>query len=1720
MVFDNIRYNAIFIIFIYVLTIIQTTNTNIATITLAYNDFGIGISLYCEDGIPLLLANDTVKKCLPDANFGSGMSCPEKFWCHIGATDDSSYCCPKNRKVKERCYLAPANGYGSVEIERFWYDWKSATCKQLTYAGYGGNENNFLTRIDCEKACSDVDLNPCELSPDMGTNAIGILSSYRWYFDIAADRCIRFNYLGSAGNTNNFETDRLCLDACGTGNISDVNVCLLPNLPGNGPYKIPRFYYDARNKACKQFVYTGFGGNNNRFIKYEQCAKTCLNSATDTSNSISTVSFVTAPTIVSTSFVTAQTMGKEIFTFSTDSIFNFEKIKQLQTTATAFPEHSVFVERYKDKSNSIPTISFIPTTTIIPPSFVTAQTVAKDIFTFSTDSTFNFEKFEQLQTTARILPEHSAFVEKYKEPMLATTNNPNEYIMPFNRNFNIQNASSQKMSRNDEISLNPSKQEVSGIVDAINKAVTDPCLQSLPNGFQLQYCSPTDSFLCPHGTFCQIGVGPQQTFCCPVIADNPCRQMRESGIGLTGLGRWYYDASDNHCKTFIFNGYKGNQNNFLTFRACQQSCGAINPCENGEPQMQTNAQEQCSPQNVYSCPQGYYCRILDDLTKTICCPGTTDQIMFPNSRTMISNPIAHVNSGSGNNYNLRGDNIDYIKSRTIDNANMAISNIAPVGSIDYINARPITTNEYLNSMTNGIQPNFANVSQPNIFIGRIGGSLETSNFIKTNAFGNSASVFSGNSPINPGVPVDSITGDAFGNLGISSRFNAGVQNLVPNTVIGNIQKNRCFLPLISGTGAYSLSRYYFDSEASLCRPFIYSGFNGNGNNFETIQECRITCPEYDNPCPVGLPYVDENDGSVAFCSPANLLCPMNYWCHIGDRRQTSVCCPSLLDPNTVPITNYSLRPARNSLPMNIMQSFIGPVSDMGIDDTEHYDMPATIPLACFQPLLEGKGQAKLTRYYFNSRTRTCNEFTYSGKGGNQNNFLSKIDCEETCPILKNPCENGLPAMSSEGNPILCGSDTTTICGIGYYCHIGATSSTTVCCPSIGDPCRMPVSRGNGNAVLNRWYYNTQSQICVNFVYSGQGGNSNNFRTREDCIEACPEFRNPCSTGRPHIGLNGQITHCGATGPLICPTTYWCHIGASLANSVCCPGTGIPCEQMLEIGNGNAILERFYYDSISRTCQQFQYSGLGGNENNFLTLRDCQERCPVLPNPCGLGHPQMDDDQNPVMCSASDTSMCNMGYFCHIGDTEETTVCCPGKSDNICNEPRVPGTGQAHLNRYAFAPLTKQCLPFIYTGLGVISNPCGNGEPAAGNDGQYLICSATGPNICPVGYWCHVGADIAASLCCPGAQNACILPLTEGTGNIAIPRWYFDRRLRQCSTFTYTGYGGNQNNFQTLRECQEKCPELANPCSMGDPAESLDGNILQCSALHPICPTSYFCNIGATPETSVCCPSFGEPCLSPLAIGTGTASLNRWYFDQNSRQCLQFTYTGIGGNENNFLTANACMQKCPILQNPCPFDGTTTNTNNLLTLPKCNVQNAYSCPPTYWCHIGGDADTTVCCPRASDPCQLSLSQGIITDNGPYTRWFYDRISGSCKPFQYAGIGEGKPVMVVPPILSPSPSSSLSSNMPSICPIGIPYQDENGLIPHCSFTNQCPMNYFCHFGADISTTVCCKVTTFMSPCSIPVQTGHGIGHMKRIYYNAALRQCIPFIYSGIGGNENNF
>ena len=47
----------------------------------------------------------------------------------------------------------------------------------------------------------------------------------------------------------------------------------------------------------------------------------------------------------------------------------------------------------------------------------------------------------------------------------------------------------------------------------------------------------------------------------------------------------------------------------------------------------------------------------------------------------------------------------------------------------------------------------------------------------------------------------------------------------------------------------------------------------------------------------------------------------------------------------------------------------------------------------------GPCQASFYRWYFNSETGLCEEFAYGGCLGNENRFISKTECEETCDRL-------------------------------------------------------------------------------------------------------------------------------------------------------------------------------------------------------------------------------------------------------------------------------------------------------------------------------------------------------------------------------------------------------------------------------------------------------------------------------------------------------------------------------------------------------------------------------------------------------------------------------------------------------------------------------------------------------------------------------------------------
>lgn len=62
------------------------------------------------------------------------------------------------------------------------------------------------------------------------------------------------------------------------------------------------------------------------------------------------------------------------------------------------------------------------------------------------------------------------------------------------------------------------------------------------------------------------------------------------------------------------------------------------------------------------------------------------------------------------------------------------------------------------------------------------------------------------------------------------------------------------------------------------------------------------------------------------------------------------------------------------------------------------------------------------------------------------------------------------------------------------------------------------------------------------------------------------------------------------------------------------------------------------------------------------------------------------------------------------------------------------------------------------------------------------------------------------------------------------------------------------------------------------------------------------------------------CNQAPEIGTCQNYENRWYFDTIENRCKQFYYSGCGGNDNNFINQEDCLNKCrqSTTQQAAPF----------------------------------------------------------------------------------------------------------------------------------------------------------------------------------------------------------
>ncbi|KAL3864682.1 hypothetical protein ACJMK2_006343 [Sinanodonta woodiana] len=107
----------------------------------------------------------------------------------------------------------------------------------------------------------------------------------------------------------------------------------------------------------------------------------------------------------------------------------------------------------------------------------------------------------------------------------------------------------------------------------------------------------------------------------------------------------------------------------------------------------------------------------------------------------------------------------------------------------------------------------------------------------------------------------------------------------------------------------------------------------------------------------------------------------------------------------------------------------------------------------------------------------------------------------------------------------------------------------------------------------------------------------------ECVDPYSEVIKP---GRcPKIGYGTCSDRCSSDRD--CPGREKCC--AYRCKHICiAPEIEDVCHLPKEVGNCYSKKKRYYFNVNSKRCRYFYYTGCGGNENNFSSLKSCQQQC--------------------------------------------------------------------------------------------------------------------------------------------------------------------------------------------------------------------------------------------------------------------------------------------------------------------------------------------------------------------------------------------------------------------------------------------------------------------------------------------------------------------------------
>jgi hypothetical protein len=405
----------------------------------------------------------------------------------------------------------------------------------------------------------------------------------------------------------------------------------------------------------------------------------------------------------------------------------------------------------------------------------------------------------------------------------------------------------------------------------------------------------------------------------------------------------------------------------------------------------------------------------------------------------------------------------------------------------------------------------------------------------------------------------------------------------PSPNVKRFDKIRCVGPDLRGPCKKNIKRYHYDAALNRCHAFQYSGCGGNENNFLFLVNCNKACVKKDvKPKPTPKPAMKWNDKRR--CQGPQVSGP----CKAAVRRYhynaaTNKCTAFTWGGcKATPNTWVYLKNCQKICVAN------KPSSQIKWDN----------PKRCLGPKLRGPCKKNIRRYHYNAATDKCEAFSFGGCKGNINNWVYIKNCQKICTKNK-PTK---PAKLPWNDKRRC---------------VGA---------ALRGPCKKKITR---------YHYNAEKDQCEPFQYSGCGGNNNNWWYKGNCQKICttkhlrwndpnrckgPQVRGPCKK-------NIRRYHYDAAQDKCVPFSYggcagndnnWWYI--KNCQKICVKKTSPPavkpvkwddpirCQGPVVVGNCKQSIRRYHYNAATDRCEEFQYSGCGGNNNNWWYLKNCQKIC--------------------------------------------------------------------------------------------------------------------------------------------------------------------------------------------------------------------------------------------------------------------------------------------------------------------------------------------------------------------------------------------------------------------------------------------------------------------------------------------------------------------------------